>query len=136
MKLKFWNAILILVLFSSCQDRPNLDGNYSMCSNGEYTEVYFKQDSMRVASENEWVKLSKWKKIEIKNDTLHFETYGEWRKKRKAEIIFIGKNKIELRILEFNEILNLERINGNLSLDNSVEFWNGFNNRWNSNNCK
>ena len=91
---------------------------------------------MRVASENEWVKLSEWRKIEIKNDTLHFETFGEWREKSKAEINYIRKNKIELRILESGETRNLETISESLKFENLNEFWNGFKNRQNVINCE
>lgn len=136
MKLKLWNTILILALFFGCQNDRNLNGNYSMCHNGEYLEIYFKEDSMRVASENEWVKLSEWRKIEIKNDTIHFETFGEWREKSTAEINYIGVNKIELRILESSETRNLELIKDNLKFENPKEFWNGFYKRQNSKNCE
>lgn len=113
-----------------------MNGNYSMCHNGEYLEIYFKKDSMRVASENKWVKLSEWRKIEIKNDTLLFETFGEWKKKSKAEINYIGTNKIEMRNLETNERRSLVTFNENLNFENQKEFWNGFNCRQNSKNCE
>ncbi|MBA6316802.1 hypothetical protein [Cellulophaga baltica] len=91
---------------------------------------------MRVASDNEWVKLSEWRKIEIKNDTLYFETFGEWRGKMKAEINYTGLNNIEMRILKTDEIRNLEPINRNLNFENEKEFWNEFNKRLNFKNCK
>jgi len=136
MKLKLWNIILILALALSCKNDRNLNGNYSICNNGEYTEVYFKQDSMRVASENEWVKLSKWRKVEIKNDTLYFESFGEWRDDWKAEIKYTGKNKTELHNLITGIKIDLERINENLDFENPKEFWNGFSNRQESKNCE
>ena len=136
MKLKLWNIILTLILCFSCDTDRNLDGNYSVCNNGEYLEIYFKQDSMRVASNNERVKLSKWRKIEIINDTLYFETFGEWREKMKAKINYTGFNNIEMRFLETDERRNLEPINRNLNFGNEKEFWNGFNKRLNSKNCK
>lgn len=91
---------------------------------------------MRVASDNEWIKLSEWRKIEIKNDTLYFEAFGEWREKMKVEINYTGLNNIELRILETDERRNLEPINRNLNFENEKEFWNRFNKRMNSKNCK
>ncbi|WP_074405967.1 hypothetical protein [Aquimarina megaterium] len=136
MKLKLWNIILIITLLFGCQIEQKLDGNYSMCNGGEYSEVYFKKDSMRVASENEWVKLSEWRKIEIKNDTLHFKSFGEWRDDWKAEIKYIGKNKTELHNLTTDVKLNLKRINENLNFENPKEFWEKFRDRQNSGNCK
>lgn len=136
MKLKLWNIILILTLTFRCKNDRNLNGNYSICNNGEYIEVYFKQDSMRVASESEWVKLSEWRKIEIKNDTLHFETFGEWREEWQAEIKYIGKNKTELHNLVTDIKLDLKRINGSLNFENPINFWNGFSKRQNLSNCK
>jgi len=127
---------IILALFFGCKNDQNLDGNYSMCHNEEYAEVYFKNDSMRIASNNEWVKLSEWRKIEIKNDTLYFESFGEWRDNWKAEIRYVGKNKIELHNLITDVKLDLESINQNLNFEKPIEFWNGFNNRKNSKNCE
>lgn len=136
MKLKFWNITLIIILLFSCKNEHKLDGNYSICNNGEYTEVYFKNDSMRVASENEWVKLSEWRKIEIINDTLYFKSFGDWKDNWKAEIKFIDKNKTELHNLTTDVRLNLERINENLNFKNEKEFWGKFRARQDSGNCK
>ncbi|MCK0158952.1 hypothetical protein MWU65_17325 [Cellulophaga sp. F20128] len=136
MKLNLWNIILIITLLFGCQNEQKLDGNYSMCNNGEYTEVYFKKDSMRVASENKWVKLSEWRKFEIKNDTLYFQSFGEWRDDWKAEIIYNGKNKTELHNLITDVKFNLERINENPHFENLKEFWNEFSNRQKIRNCE
>ncbi|WP_299438247.1 hypothetical protein [uncultured Aquimarina sp.] len=136
MKLKLWNITLITTLLFGCQNEQKLNGNYSMCNNGEYTEVYFKKDSMRVASENEWVKLSEWRKIEIANDTLYFQSFGEWKDNWKAEIKLIGNNKAELHNVITDLRFNLERINVNLNFKNPKEFWGKFRNRQNSENCK
>ena len=136
MKLKLWNIILILALFFGCENNRNLNGNYSWCYNGEYSEVYFKKDSMRVASKNQWVKLSEWRKIEIRNDTLYFKTFGEFKDNATAEIKYVGMNKTELRILETDVRLNLESINKNLNFENPKEFWNGFIDRQSLMNCE
>ena len=136
MKLKLWEIILILALFFSCKNEQSLVGNYSICKNGEYAEVYFKQDSIRIASENEWIKLSEWKKIELKNDTLFFESFGEWRYDYKTEIKYIKKNKAKLHILTTDQIIDLERIDENLDFENRKVFWNGFMKRKNSKNCE
>jgi hypothetical protein len=122
-------------VFFGCYNYRNLDGNYSTCENGEYIEVYFKNDSMRIASDNDWIKLSEWRKIEIKSDTLYFETFGEWKDSLKAEIKYVGVNRTELHILASDIILDLEPIDENLNLDKPKDFWNGFNNRQNSKNC-
>ena len=136
MKSNFWYIILIFILFLGCQNTRKLYGNYAACIDGEYTEVYFKKDSMRVASENVRVELSQWRKIEIKNDTLYFETFGEWRDKTKAKIKNVGMDNTELSFLETDAILNLERMNIKLNFMDSLKFWNGFNKRLNSKNCK
>ena len=127
---------MILTLTFGCKNDRNLNGNYSICNNGEYSEVYFKQDSMRVASESKWVKLSKWKKVEFKNDTLYFESFGEWRDDWKAEIKYVGKNKTEFHNLITDVKLDLERINEKLNFQNPKDFWNGFYKRQNLSNCK
>ncbi len=136
MKLKLWNIILILALFFGCQNNQNLDGNYSICHNEEYTEIYFKKDSMRIAADNEWIKLSEWRKIEIKNDTLHYKAFGEWKDYSKAEIKHIGKNKIEIHFLKNGENLGLKPIDEDIKFENLKEFWNEFRNREKNNNCK
>lgn len=136
MKQNFWNIILIFTLFLSCETEKKLDGNYSSCIDGEYVEIYFKKDSMRVASENVWVELSEWKKIEIKNDTLYFETFGEWRYKSKAKIKYVEKNNVELSFLETDDKLNLEQMNIQLTFKDSLKFWSEFTNRMNIKKCK
>ncbi len=136
MKLKLWNIILIFTLLFGCQNEQKLNGFYSVCNNGEYTEVYFKRNSMRVASEIEGRKLSEWRKIEIKKDTIYFESFDEWKHNWKVKIISIGTNEAELHNLNTDVKLNLERINGNLNFENHNEFWNGFSHRQKSRNCE
>ncbi len=127
---------MILVLIFGCQNKENIDGNYSICQDGEYLEVYFKKDSMRAASDDSWTKLSEWRKIEIKNDTLLFETFGEWRMASKAKIKFLRKNEINLLLLRSGQSINLKPIYGTLNFEKSKEFWDGFYKRQNSKNCK
>jgi len=136
MKFNPLHIILFFSLVYGCKNDRNLNGNYSTCDNGIYLEVYFKNDSMRVASESEWVRLSKWKKVEINNDTLFFETFGEWRQNWIAKINYIGKNRTVLHNLTTDRIVDLKRINEDLNFDNPKEFWNGFNNRKNSCTCE
>lgn len=127
--------ILILGLLFGCTKNRTLSGNYCFCKYGGYVEIYFKGDSMRVASNDEWIKLSKWKKIEIKNDTLYFETFGEWRYSTKAKIKYLENSKVELCFLDSDKNLNLKPIDQNLKIENSEKFWNGFKNRFNIKNC-
>ena len=81
MKLKTQNIIYILIVgfFFGRKTDQNLIGNYSICKNGKYMEVYFKKDSMRRRQWDSWVKLAEWRRIEMENDTLHLETFGEYR---------------------------------------------------------
>lgn len=121
-----------------CQNTQDLDGYYSHCDNGYYSEVYFKKDSMRVAADNDWVKLSEWRKIKIVNDTLFFETFGEWRDSTKAKIKYMGRDKIQLSFPEtikdtaYKLIQNLERIECDFNFNSSKEFWAQFKKRENS----
>lgn len=127
----------MLILMFNCQKERNINGNYYVCQNGEYIEVYFKKDSMRVVSDDHWVKLTEWEKIEIKNDTLHFETFGEWRMPSKAKIEYVEKRRINLIILVSKnvEVVNLKSIYENVNSENSEAFWNGFYKRLNSSDC-
>ena len=127
---------LILINFISCQKKNPIEGNFSTCLNGEYGEVYFKKDSMRVASDFNSDYLSEWRKFEAKDDTLQFETFGEWRQTTKAEIKYIGVNKIKLKFLKDNENTYLKKFDENLNFKNINEFWSKYNNRKNSSNCK
>ena len=96
---------------------------------------------MRMASENDWVGLSEWRKIEILNDTLYFETFGEWRDSTKARIKHLGRNKIALQFP--NEILDkksftiytMERIKSDFEIEDSEVFWTQFKNRKNAMEC-
>ncbi len=97
---------------------------------------------MRVASENDWVKLSEWRKVNIINDTLFFETFGEWKNPEKAKIKYIGWSKVELRFqkdiddTEFKMIQELEQIEDDFDILDSEEFWTKFKKRKNSADCK
>jgi hypothetical protein len=102
-----YNLHNILALFLGCSDNRDIEGNYSFCKNGVYLETYFKKDSIRIASDNRWVRLSKWREIKIKDDTLHFVTFGEWSDSSKAGIKYVG-NKIELHFLKSKNNLTLE----------------------------
>jgi hypothetical protein len=128
--------LLILAMLFSCNKKRSLDGNYSVCKNGKYMEIYFKKDSMRMAYDNYWVQLSKWRKIEIKNDTLYFRTFGEWQACSKAKIKYVGIDKIEMCFMESYKNLSLERMNENPDFENSERFWAEFKNRQNSKKCK
>ncbi len=117
------------MLTSSCQKKRNLDGNYFTCQNGEYTEVYFKNDSMRIASDNDWIKLSEWRKIDVKYDSLFFTTFGEWKNFSKAKIKYLEGNKIQLWIFETGENIYLKPINEKLNFKIKKDFWYGFHDR-------
>lgn len=136
MKLKLWNIILLSTLILGCQSKVILDGNYSVCLNGEYVEVYFKKNLMRVATENESRTLHEWQKIEIKQDTLYFESFDEWKHNWKAKIIRNGKSKTELHNLNTDMKFQLEPINAILKFENQKEFWNKFNIRKEARNCE
>ena len=136
MKLNLYIFILTITSLFSCQNEQKIDGFYSICSDGEYAEIYFKKDSMRIASQNEWILLSEWRKIEITDDTLYFESFGEWRDDWKAQIRFISKNKTELHNLTNNVKINLERFDENLIFENPNEFWEKFKKRQRSKNCE
>lgn len=99
-------------------------------------EVYFKKDSMRVAADNEWVRLSEWRKIVIENDTLHFETFGEYRESWQAVIEYVGTDKIKLKVLESKNKVNLNRIDEILNFEEPTSFWNDFHKRKDYANCK
>lgn len=127
--------LFLLILFIGCQNSHNIEGNYSLCNKGSYMEVYFKKDSMRVASENDWVKLSNWRKIKFKNDTLHFETFGEWRDSSKAILKYVETNKVKYKNLRTGDVLFLYPFNDKLNFNNPEKFWKGFYKR-NNNNCE
>lgn len=97
---------------------------------------------MRVASDNDWVRLSEWRKINIINDTLFFDTFGEWKNSAKAKIKYIGRNKVELKFpkdiddTEFKKIQSLKRIRDDFDINQSEEFWTKFKKRQNSADCK
>ena len=91
---------------------------------------------MRVASEIDERKLSEWKKIEIKEDTLYFESFDTWKHNWKAKILNLEENKAELHNLNTDVKMSLERINGNIDFENQRVFWNEFQNRRKNRNCE
>jgi hypothetical protein len=91
---------------------------------------------MRAAVDNEWTKLSEWRKIEIKNDTLYFTGFGEYRDKLRATIKYIENNKIEFYNLDTNFKFTIEPIEENINFEKEKEFWNGFYSRQSSRECE
>ena len=128
-------TVLTTITLMSCHHKATIDGNHSICYNEEYSEVYFKQDSMRIASDNDWVKLSEWRKFEFKNDTLKFETFGEWREPMMARMEYIDEGKIRMSFIDTDEVLYLESIDENLNFEKLEEFWAAFHDRQNESQC-
>lgn len=134
LKLKHIILLSFPILFS-CQNIQNIEGNYSICNKGKYFEIYFKKDSMRVASDDFWIKLSNWRKIKFQDDTLHFETFGEWRDSSKAVLKYYDFNKVKFKTLKSKDKLYLKPFDEHPNFENEQEFWKGFYNRKKSNNC-
>ncbi|WP_298321378.1 hypothetical protein [uncultured Aquimarina sp.] len=80
--------------------------------------------------------ISEWRKIEIKNDTLYFDSFGEWRENWKSKIKYINRNKTQLHNLVTDSLIDLVPFETKLNFENPTEFWEGFNIRYNSKNCK
>lgn len=127
-RLKYLIITLLLFVFS-CIEENKLEGGFSACnSENGYVEMYFKKDSMRIASDNNWVSLSKWRKIEFKNDTLYFETFGEWRDSSKVKVNFLGRKGVQF-IYDYSKVLdtqNFSRIKSNIKFNDPILFWNRF----------
>ncbi|WP_138432979.1 hypothetical protein [Winogradskyella algicola] len=139
MRYKYFGGLILILIIFSCDSDKNIIGNYYICEEDQYLEVYFyfKKDSMRIAADNSWVRLSEWRKIKIQNDTLHFETFGEWRDSSKALIIQNGINKILFYYFESSkDTMSLVPVLENLNFENSEEFWVGFRKRQKSSKCK
>lgn len=115
-----------LTLVFACKNNNVPNGNYYYCQDDVYSEFYFKKDSMRVASDDEWIRLSEWRSIEVKNDTLYFETFGEWRLSVKAKLNINIFNEIELEFIPNNTFLYLYPIKKTIDFEN---FWGDFENR-------
>lgn len=137
MRLKYFRELILVLIIFGCNSDENIVGNYYICEEDEYLEIYFKKDSMRIAADNSWVRLSEWRKIKIQNDTLHFETFGEWRDSSKALMISNKIDKIQFYYFESSkDTVNLFPILENLNFENSEEFWEGFRKRQESSKCK
>lgn len=119
---------------TSCQKNQNLKGNYSYCYNGQYTEIYFKKDSVKVANENEWIRLTEWHEMKLEGDTIQFLSFGEW----KDSVEFIFKNidgNLELNRLDDGVKLYLKSIEETIDFENEEDFWTLFSSRQIKNNC-
>ena len=124
-----WILGLFLPLLLACDNDRTIEGNYWICREGIYGEVYFKKDVMRAASEDEWAQLSEWRTIKVENDTLHYETFGEWRDSLKARLTYLPSNRIELSVIDDGYSVILEPIHEHLNWADSTAFWSGFNHR-------
>ena len=130
MKNKAKNLIIVLILFIfSCESENRLEGSFNAC-NPEfgYLEMYFKKDSMRIATNDNKISLSKWRKIKFKNDTLYFETFGEWRDSSKAKVNFLENKRIQF-IYDYIRVTDTQyfnRMNNKINFDDPILFWNRF----------
>ncbi|MDC8002969.1 hypothetical protein POV27_02840 [Aureisphaera galaxeae] len=123
---KLIESFIYLLIFScllNCQTEQKLEGNYYICEDGYYSEVYFKRDSLRVASESEWVKLSEWRTLIMESDTIIFESFGEWRDTVSMKISENTQAKITVRNLYTGEIHVLNRIPERFSFEDTTKFW-------------
>jgi len=97
---------------------------------------------MRAASNTNGNYLSEWRKFNLENDTLYFETFGEWRDSTKVTIKYIGKNTIEMHYHkninddDFKGSQRLELIKEDLNFNSITEFWLNYEKRQERANCK
>lgn len=113
----------------------DLEGNYSSCNDEYYTEVYFKNGSIRFANDNEWIRLSEWKKYKFENDSLYFESVGEHRDAVAARILKVN-NSLEFYTNLNDDKITFNPINENLELEDTEKFWINFSKRKEAANCK
>lgn len=133
-----------LGLLIGCNNVNTVEGNFSVCFMSEYSEVYFKGDSLRMAAESEWIRRSSWKEFDLRGDTILFETFGEWTTPFQARLVFHSKNKMEFKALNWKtsnlpeQKLFLERIHEEVDIDSDSElvFWEPFFNRQDKCHCK
>ena len=90
---------------------------------------------MRVSSNFNTDYLSEWKKIEIKDDTLFFETFGEWKQLEKAKIEYQQKGMIKLTFLNHKFSYDLTPIDKKVNFNSHEKFWDGFQERQRESNC-
>jgi hypothetical protein len=134
--------LLILLISLGCKNNMGMDGNYYLCENGYYSEVYIKNDSVRAAWDTNGNDLSEWQKMKIRNDTLYFEQFGHLRDSIKGTIKYLEKDKSEFHYFigsgkySFEEKGILNRINGNLNFESEEEFWLEFKKRQSSADCE
>jgi len=91
-ELRIIPIILTLAIFG-CESDLKISGNYNTCDRGLYGELFFKNDSIRMATSMEFV--SDWRKYEIKNDSFYHYSFGE-PEFRVAKINFLENNRFEL----------------------------------------
>ncbi|APY06797.1 hypothetical protein BWZ20_00115 [Winogradskyella sp. J14-2] len=124
--LKASKTILIILTFAifGCESDLKLSGNYNTCDRGLYGELFFKNDSMRIATSMEFV--SEWRKYEIKNDSFYHFSFGE-PEFRVAKINFMENNAFEL-IYPKDSIKHIfKKINTEIDFDvNYEQFFNEF----------
>lgn len=117
-----------------CKSEQKLNGNYSICYDGLYAELYFKNDSMQSATSLNWI--SNWRRFEIKNDTLYHLYFGEWADSTKAKINSIRKYGFELYYPKDNITYTFKKIKTEIDEKATYEdFWNEFYKRRMDINC-
>jgi hypothetical protein len=134
--------ILILSIFFGCQNEPKIDGNYYVCEDGYYSEVYIKNDSIRVSWDTNGDDLTEWQKMEIKNDTLYFMQFGHLIDSIKGKMKYVGNDRMEFHYIigsgkySFEGVNTLNRIDDKLNFKSIKEFWAEFKKRQNLADCQ
>ena len=114
-------SIISFLLFISCESETKLDGTYSTCNNGLYGELYFDNDSIRLATSLDYVSASR--KYEIKNDSLYHYSFGE-PEFRVAKINFMDNDAFELYYPK--DSVRLSFLKTNFKFDINMDFENFF----------
>ena len=132
---------LILSIFFGFQSEPKMDGNYYICEVCYY-EIYIKNNSIRAAWDTNGNDLTEWQKMKIKNDTLYFKQFGHLIDSIKGKMEYIGNDRMEFHYIigsgeySFEGVSTLYRIDRELNIKSTKEFWNEFKKRQNSANCE
>lgn len=125
--------LMVFVLLFSCNTKPKLTGYYSTCDRGLYGELFFKNDSMKMATSMDFI--SGWRKYEIKNDSFYHLSFGE-SESRIAKINFINDNTFELIYPKDSSHHIFKKVNAKIDEDVTVEqFFKAFYKRKKNMNC-
>lgn len=128
--------LIILFCFTvlfSCENKTDLEGDFSSCIEGYYIELNIRGDSLRISSQKN--RINRWTKFKRNADTIHFISAGEWIDSVHATFEFQNNENLVVYNYESNFTTDFNRIKENVNYDDDSKHKQGVLKRFKESKC-